>query len=206
VWMTAIQFVILASLHFRQIGMVWTTPGLPRLTSRRAKLAFFILPLVVGATWLWLHQYKPFSALVAAAAAATLVLRFPILAGLPVWLLWLFGVQPKSPKGVISFLSYVTAPAVARMMAFIKVLGGMCQKWLTSTPPNTTDSPSSINLSVEEAIAAMNLLPDYTEDELRIRFQVLAQKIIRGEGSRGNDMPKLNASYETLLAARGWAR
>lgn len=219
--LSLVQFAVLFLLSAIGVVIGWKYPAVPKILHPSAGVIYLI---VTYATAAWL-VYEGFIAAVVAGIAgclvAMLLLWTPIIAGLPLWLLYVFGLRPQAlasiPLAIFDYLrrlgpniAYGTTASDSRKET---IFGEKAQR--EHDEPHTNTGLSTQGIAEDRVNTACGTLsispeefknPQFAQRTLVSRFHELAKKL--HPDTRGSErlMAILNEDYEFLLTYKGWTR
>jgi hypothetical protein len=201
----ATQFVVLLGILAREKTIVWHAPGFPRL-SGRAKLLFGVVPMIVGAGAAYYFLAHSVWGAGIGGALGLLAIRYPILAGLPIWLAWLFGLHPRQIGATLSWMSDQFSKLSARFAEARRE--GQTRNRANERADDSRQraSASAGEMSYRDALSIFGLESGFDRDALRGRFLELSKPMHPDRGGSAGLMQTLNKAYEQILEHNGWRR
>lgn len=220
-WLSAFQFGVLFVLSLLGTSIGWKHPGIPVIFSTVANLVYLGAVLAVA---VWLSASSFATGVVAGIAGSSIsaVLAWrPLLAGLPLWLLYVFGLRPR----VLLLIPFMIIDLVIRSgskssssQRETEYTGRNTGSFATDdelggdTHANRMPAASNTEERVESACGTLSISPDefrqpqFEQRTLVSRFHKLAKKLHPDASGSERLMMILNEDYEYLLTYKGWRR
>lgn len=219
--MTAVQFLILFTASAALVGMGWRYPGIPVIFSIGARLLYFASALLAALWVSYLSLGASTLSGVVAALSSLLLLRWPLTAGLPLWLLDVTGLRPRT---------LVSLPFSILRSLFVGLSSNQTDKTSgrAHTRQSNQDTQHSTDRRTEEQSSRANVQPpagqdtderlkaacatfgvdpeSMTQKALVSRFRELVRKIHPDAQGSERLTSILNQDYEFLLQYKGWKR
>lgn len=213
------QFLTLFVLLMRNRSVVWLAPATPRLNGGRQRLLFGIVPLAAGMLALaWGIQQSMVGAVLGGALVGIIV-RYPFVGALPIWLGFLVGLHPHQLSGALARFVATLRRRVAEGGERER-RGEQRQRWHHGDETgadssqserewrsSSTDTFEAGEITYREALNVLGLEDgEFDRAMLRRRFTELANRVHADQGGSSGLMRNLNVSYDIALSTNGWRR
>jgi len=212
-----VQFMGLFLLAGRRGTLVWAAPGLPLILVARLRLAYWAVTLGLTCLLVWITLAQSLLAALLTAVTGLVCLRWPLLAGLPLWLLDKgLGISPdlllRLPAAVLrGLLDLAEGAGEARTGSGARGDADFSDRARATrededaayAPPEAQDTDSRYRA----ACASFALEPGaFAESELRSRYRELMRKVHPDRQGSARLAALINADYEFVLSHHGWRR